>query len=201
MFVYYATDSEFGLTHEQVAARLPHLTFSPGADLSDFGFYGYCTSTPPASTETHFVLEKMPETVDGVLTQAWEFVAYSTEQKAARLAAVKANKNAEINQWREAANFSTFPHGGKMIACDRLSRSDIDAVANSVSLTGAFPTGFPGGWKAVDNSIIPLANIAAFKAMFASMTEQGTANFTHAQALKTALASATSIAEVEAIVW
>lgn len=114
---------------------------------------------------------------------------------------LKARKNAEINQWRAAANQSTFPHAGKQISCDALSRSDIDAVANHVGLFGAFPEGFPMAWKATDNTFIPLADIAAFKAMYASMTAQGTSNFEHSQALKGKLENATTVAAVAAISW
>jgi hypothetical protein len=88
-----------------------------------------------------------------------------------------------------------------VIACDALSRSDIDAVAGSISLNGAFPAGFPGAWKAIDNTYIVLANVDAFKAMYASMTNQGTINFGQSQALKTALAAATTVQEVNAIAW
>lgn len=120
---------------------------------------------------------------------------------AQEIAAAKSAKNAQINQWRATANQTTFPYGGKQIACDQLSRSDIDAVANSIALTGAFPAGFPGAWKAVDNTYIMLPNVDAFKAMHASMTAQGTINFGHSQELKAALAAATTVAEMDAIVW
>jgi len=114
---------------------------------------------------------------------------------------LKAEKNAQINQWREEANFSTFPHGGKVFACDRLSRSDIDGVANEIALNGAFPAGFPHAWKAIDNTYLAIPDIASFKAFYSSMTAQGAVNFAHAQALKAALAAADTPAKVEAIVW
>jgi hypothetical protein len=117
------------------------------------------------------------------------------------LADLKTAKNTQINQWRGAANQTNFTHSGKQIACDALSRSDIDAVAGSIALTGAFPVGFPGAWKAMDNSYVMLPDVAAFKAMYASMTLQGTINFGHSQDLKAALAAATTIEQVTAIVW
>jgi hypothetical protein len=117
------------------------------------------------------------------------------------LTQAKLDKNLQINSWRSLANKSTFTHLGKTIACDDLSRSDIDAVAGSVSLNGAFPTGFPGAWKATDNSYLLLPDLASFKAMYSSMTAQGTANFQHSQTLKTALAAATTLDQINAIVW
>lgn len=131
----------------------------------------------------------------------WVISPLSAEEIASKLAEAKTVKTAQINEWRFKANMSTFVHAGKVIACDSLSRSDIDAVAGSISLTGAFPSGFPGAWKAVDNTYIPLPDIASFKAMYASMTQQGTANFARSQALKATLASATTVEQVEAITW
>lgn len=120
---------------------------------------------------------------------------------AAQLAQAKLDKNTQINQWRAAASRSYFTHSGKQIACDELSRSDIDAVANSIALTGAFPAGFPGAWKAMDNTYVSLPDVDAFKSMFASMTTQGTVNFGHSQTLKAAVAAATTIEQVNAVVW
>lgn len=117
------------------------------------------------------------------------------------LPALRAAKNEQINQWRAAANSSTFPYSGKEIACDSLSRSDIDGVANNIALSGGFPQDFPMAWKATDNTYIELADVDAFKAMYAAMTAQGTANFKHAQELKAQLASSTTAEEIAAIVW
>lgn len=123
------------------------------------------------------------------------------EESAALLASAKTAKNMQINLWRGSANQSSFTHAGKQIACDALSRSDIDAVAGSIALTGTFPAGFPGAWKATDNSYVMLPDVEAFKAMYASMTLQGTLNFGHSQDLKATLAAATTIEQVNAIAW
>lgn len=120
---------------------------------------------------------------------------------AADLAALKSAKNAEINAARLAANFSTFTHGGKTFACDQLSRSDIDGTNGFVSLYGTMPPGWPGGWKAVDNTYAPIATVDDWKAFYASMFAAGNANFAHAQALKAALSNATTAEQVAAIQW
>jgi hypothetical protein len=117
------------------------------------------------------------------------------------ISALKVRKSLEINAWRAAANMSTFPHAGKLFACDSLSRSDIDGVANHISLLGTFPQDFPGAWKAVDNTYLPLPDIEAFKAMYSSMTTQGTANFTRSQELKALLEQATTPEEISALMW
>lgn len=124
-----------------------------------------------------------------------------TPHPAIDLDALRSAKREHINAWRAAANLSTFPHAGKEIACDALSRSDIDGVANNIALRGTFPDGFPGGWKATDNTMIPLPDVDAFKAMYDSMTARGTENFNHAQELKVLLAAASTPEEIAAIEW
>lgn len=121
--------------------------------------------------------------------------------KAPTLANLKTAKNTEINAWRLKANRSTFTHAGKVFACDELSRSDIDGANGMIANLGAIPPGWPGGWKAVDNTVLPIATVADWKAFYGSMFASGNANFVRAQDLKTALAAATTAAQVAAIVW
>lgn len=120
---------------------------------------------------------------------------------ASTLDELKAAKNADINAARLKANRSTFTHAGKEFACDELSRSDIDGANGMITNLGAMPPGWPGGWKAVDNTVLPIAAVADWKAFYGSMFASGNANFIHAQDLKTALAAATTAAQVAAIVW
>ena len=113
---------------------------------------------------------------------------------------LKAAKNTEINIARAAANTSTFDHSGKTFSCDQLSRSDIDGVNGYVALYGALPPGFPGAWKAVDNTYLPIADVEAWKVFYTAMVAQGAANFAHAQELKAQLAAATTPEAIAAIV-
>ena len=117
------------------------------------------------------------------------------------LAGVKAAKNDEINAARLSANRFTFPAGGKVFACDELSRSDIDGVNGYVTLFGALPAGWPGYWKAVDNTQYPITTLADWKAFYGAMVAAGNTNFAHAQTLKATLAAASTIEQVNAIVW
>jgi hypothetical protein len=146
-------------------------------------------------TAAYWVNYRANEARDGI-----ELVS-AAPQPPVDLAVLKAAKNDEINAWRATANQTTFPHAGKQIACDALSRSDIDGVANNIALSGGFPAGFPMAWKATDNTFIELADVDAFKDMYASMTAQGTENFNHAQDLKAQLAAASTPEEVAAIEW
>ena len=117
------------------------------------------------------------------------------------LAELKAVKNSEINNARLVSNRSTFTHSGKVIACDELSRGDIEGTNGIVSLFGVLPTGWPGGWKAVDNTYVVISDVAGWKAFYASMYAAGIANFSKAQTMKAQLSAATTAAQVSAIVW
>lgn len=88
-----------------------------------------------------------------------------------------------------------------MISCDQLSRSDIDGVNGYVALNGALPPSWPGAWKAVDNTLLTISDVAGWGAFYGSMVATGSANFAHSQTLKAALAAATTAAEIAAIVW
>ncbi len=115
------------------------------------------------------------------------------------LADLKAAKNASINAARLKANQSHFVFMGKQIAVDPLSRGDIDAAHGAILMLGAMPGGWTGGWKAMDNTIVPIADLATWGQFYGAMVAQGTANFGHAQALKAQLAAATTPEEVAAV--
>ncbi len=117
------------------------------------------------------------------------------------LVAIKAAKNAEINAARLEANQSTFSHAGKLFACDLLSRSDIDGINGYVALNDALPVGWPGGWKAIDNTMLEIVDVVAWCNFYAAMVAQGNTNFARAQAFKAALAVADSADAVHAIKW
>lgn len=119
----------------------------------------------------------------------------------AYLEAIKESKNKEINAARLAANQGTFLYGGSSISCDQLSRGDIDAINGFISLTGSLPPGWPGGWKAVDNTIIPIPDVQTWIGFYGAMIYSGNLNFAHSQMLKAALQQAENIGEVEAIQW
>jgi Domain of unknown function (DUF4376) len=136
---------------------------------------------------------------------AWTITDHTAEQIAAALAQAKLSKNADIDKWREQANSTSFVHDNLIIACDPLSRSDIDGTAGHIALFGSFPPNFPGAWKGKTaegaTGYVMLPTIEAFKALYSSMTAQGSANFNHSQQLKQSLASATTVTQVNAITW
>jgi hypothetical protein len=111
---------------------------------------------------------------------------------------LKAHKNAEINAARLAANRSYFVYLGKKVACDELSRSDIDAVNGVVTLLGIVPI---AQWKTIDNTYVPISDKAAWIQFYMAMVQQGQQNFDHAQSLKVRLEAAEDAESVAAIVW
>ena len=114
---------------------------------------------------------------------------------------LKDARRAYVNAERLKANQAYFTHEGKQIAADALSRGDIDAINGEINNTGAFPGGWPGAWKCLDNTWLPVVTVESWKALYTSMVNQGTENFGHAQALKAQIEAATSQAEVEVVVW
>lgn len=179
---------------------------------NDIAFVGVLPVTsvmPPGHNPiTQELRELVPvATQSGHYEQRWEVVnryANPEEESAAVLASLlelKDAKRSEINAARLAANFSMFTHAGKQIACDQLSRSDIDGANGFVSLHGVLPPGWPGGWKAMDNTYVAIASVNDWKAFYSSMFAAGNANFAKAQTLKNQLDAATTAEEVALIAW
>jgi hypothetical protein len=139
----------------------------------------------------------------GNWVQAWIIVDKykAPEELTQAIASAKVKKNQEINEARLNANFTAFPHQGKDVACDALSRSDIDATNGYISLFGSFSDNWPGGWKAVDNTYIPITTIDEWKAFYKAMNDKGVANFIHSQQLKAMVNAATTLEAIEAITW
>lgn len=119
----------------------------------------------------------------------------------ATLDELRQQKNDEINACRELVNSSTFIFKEKAIRCKPLDRGDIDATNGYVALFGAFPEGWPGGWKAVDNSYVDVSTVDDWKAFYKAMVDTGNANFKYAQQLKFRLASAETPEQIAAIKW
>lgn len=201
-------DGRYPLTSIQIVAENPLTSFTHPFEPCDHYAGVIAVAAPAFNPATHKPTEAAPVLTGEDWMQAWTVSAMTTGELAARaaelaaqLTVAKVAKNLEINAARLTANRDSFTHGGKAIACDELSRSDIDAANGFVSLYDVLPPGWPGGWKAIDNSYIEITTVAQWKSFFTSMFAQGSTNFAHAQALKTALAAATTLAQVEAITW
>lgn len=117
------------------------------------------------------------------------------------LAEAQAEARARVNTSWADADASHFEFGGKVIACGPQSRGHIESVNGVVLLTGAFPAGWPGQWKAVDNTYVPIADLPTWGAFYGAMVAQGMANFGKAQSLKGQIEAAADIAAADAVVW
>ena len=144
-----------------------------------------------------------PEPLNSSKGMSWE-EAPENPAEPESLDSIKSRKNGEINASRLAANMGTFTYIGKAVACDTLSRGDIDAINGIVALTNSLPAGWAGGWKAVDNSIIQIADVNDWVLFYGAMVAQGLSNFAHSQALKAQLDAAYQAQDriaMEAVTW
>lgn len=204
--MYYRPETqEFFDGHSSVREALA-MILPPVLDdqlLADRGIYPVLRAIEP-EVDADEIAESHVEEINGLWLQVWT-VRERTEdertQASSILSLLKQLKSEEINRWREAANETSFPYLGKHIRCDGLSKMDLLGAAMNIALTGELPADWPGGWKAIDNSIIPIATPAEFSPMFAAFTAQGTENFNYAQQLKQQVAAATSAADLKAITW
>lgn len=162
------------------------------------------TPAPKAFAGQKAVVSSFLRGEDGRLSTVWviePLTASETNAQNQAFTEAKLQRVSLINAWRAEANQSSFPFEGKQIACDQLSRSDLDGVASHVLLFGEFPEGFPNAWKAIDNTYVPLPTVDTFKSMYAAMTRQGTINFARSQQLKALVAAAADVSEVNAVTW
>ena len=192
---------QYPVTEQEIRAAHPNTAFAEPFSPEGYAIV-FPAPQPVYDTLTQSVREVAPVlTSKGHYEQQWEVLDLDPDIAAQALAKAKEAKNTEINTAREAATFSTFSHAGKEISCDTLSRSDIDGVNGYIALNGVFPTEWPGGWKCVDNTYLPITTVEEWKALYGAMVTAGTAFYLHAQELKTRLQNASTAAEIAAICW
>lgn len=117
------------------------------------------------------------------------------------LAEAKVAKQAELASARLRANLTSFTYNAKEYSASQTAQNDLNAIANYASLFNALPAAFPNAWQAIDGSVIAIADVAAFKALYSAMVAQGSANFIKMQVLIAAAQAATTQAELEAVQW
>lgn len=96
----------------------------------------------------------------------------------------RAAKREEVNKWRAAANSGSFTFAGRPVSVDDLSMKDIVSTNGKVIRTGTLPAGFPGVWKAEDNTYIPIETVQDWYALYDAMYDQGLSNFMRSEQLK-----------------
>jgi hypothetical protein len=115
-----------------------------------------------------------------------------------------------ITQARLAADADRFVYtytdtSGNSVSKDiRTGNKDmVDLLTTNsyVTLFGEFDADWPGGWKAIDNSYVPITTLDQWKDFFKSMYKTGIANFKKSQLLKSQIEEATTVEAVQAINW
>lgn len=121
----------------------------------------------------------------------------------ATLDQLKQSKRQEITNCRIAADNDHFVYQDKMIRTADKDMFDLlvaDARINKCT-GGQMPPNWPGGWKAMDNTYLPISTPDAWNAFFIAAYDAGIANFTKSQSLKQQLDAAQTPADVAAIHW
>lgn len=111
---------------------------------------------------------------------------------------VKAQRRSRITERRMAEDLR-FPWAGKWYQADTDSWKQITGVHGWVTANGALPPWFPGFWKAEDNTYTPIPDVTTWWDFYGAALARGSQNFVHAETLKSQVAAATSIEEVEAV--
>lgn len=140
-------------------------------------------------------------TPDEVYQAALAAGSLSVDENLAYLTQARLVQNGKINKWRQDANFSFFTYNGKQIACDALSRSDIDGTNGYIANTNKLPPYWPGGWLAKDNTYVSIGSIDQWHAFYTAMYGQGLVNFGKGQTLKQQLKKALTLEAIRAVVW
>ena len=178
---------EFPLTEYQIKAKFPNTSFVDGLFLLPDGYVEVVRSTPPEIGWDEKLTILAPTFHDPFWVENYQVDKISQEEKDEIITQLKANKNAEINQSRLTANNTSFTFMGKEIAVDDMSTKDIVISNGIISATGELPPMWPGVWKTMDNTFIPIASVSDWKAFYLAMYNQGLVNFIKSQTLKTQL--------------
>lgn len=117
------------------------------------------------------------------------------------LPVAKALAKARISAAYLLANKTSFTFQGKEIQADEHAMTQINRTDAGIQRRGALRSDWPGAWKALDNSYIPIPDVATWGAMMDALETQGLVNFLKAQALKNSIDAAETIEEIQAISW
>lgn len=165
------------------------------------GFERVYYATPPEAPLFNHVRRGAPSRTDGKLWITWSIVPYSPAEIEVEIENLKKAVNKSINDKRLEVNYKSFPYRGFDIACDQLSRSDIEGTNGLIQILKKLPDNWIGYWKATDNRLAPVKTYADWNELYLSMFNQGMVHFSHANYLKAMLADAKTYDEVKAINW
>lgn len=116
---------------------------------------------------------------------------------------LKSRKRLEITNARIAQDADHFVYMGKEIRTADKDMFDLLVADARIAkcIDTEMPPNWPGGWKAIDNSYLPISTKAAWNAFFIAAYDRGILNFLHSQELKRQLDDAVTAEEISAIKW
>jgi len=145
--------------------------------------------------------EELPDS-GGVLLlptrpSAYHVVDHTTSTWVVYLAVLKLAANTRINTARDQAERGGFPAFGKMFDSDSLSVQRINTAVQTANVVGE---SFSIDWTCADNSSITL-DAAQMQALPAFLAQYADTFHTKAKGLKATITAATTLEEIEAVVW
>lgn len=208
-FAYFAKiDEEGNITEYPIEGMVlvnqyPEIDYNALIDSPPEGYVSvFMDDVQPFYNELQYLHNLPPQKEeDGFFYQRWEVRDLSIEQTDEVLQRVREEVNHRINEGRLQANHNFFIYKDKKIACDPLSRSDIDGLNGWISINNKMPDHWFGAWKAKDNTFVSIPDLSAWKEFYNSMFNQGQVNFQHSQLLKAKIAQADTLESIRAITW
>jgi hypothetical protein len=191
----YQSESELRLAHQRTAFPLV-IAADDVAPLN-------VVLLEPAPVPTHDritqrVIESIPIQIGDRWWQDWKIVDLSAEEAAASLAAEKVRLREAINAERDRLEAAGFSYVGKRLDSTERSVLRFNVAVQAAQAAIAAGQTFQLDWTCADNSELPLdaAGVIGIPVAFALY---GNALHQHARALKAAVESATTAAELAAV--
>ncbi len=120
---------------------------------------------------------------------------------AAQLSTAKSAKVQQIIGWVNAANQGAFPYAGRLFGYEPSNAQQIAVVMAHVTKHGVFPASWLGGWKDINRVPLQMATVDVFLEFHTAMVNQGFANFLAGEYLQAMVEQATTLEQVDAVVW
>jgi len=189
------------VTLEDVGKAHPEKAIPPtilDADLRPLGFARVSkVPAPTVNPNTHFLVEGQPVLVDGVYCQAWITQELPAEEKEVLLTGAKAQKKSLIDQERASVCQKDVEAVGHTWQADWTSQ---DLLNKAIMLAGnSLP--LPVVWRDVANVDLPITSIGQLLEIAGAIGQQTQTAYGTSWILKAQVDAATTIEELNAIVW
>lgn len=182
-----------GVAHEidlsDMDANIHAIQFDQGSGSGHIEYVGNALPNKPLGKTAFRIFEKY--------VNRWKAAEAPPERT---LADAKADKRQQINGTRDTLEQSGFPYLGKIIDSNSVSVQRLTIVVQSAQAAIAVGAPFSVDWTCQDNSVLTMDAAAVMGmppalAMFANGLHQ------HARDKKALIEAATTIGDVDAIVW